>query len=48
MDKDLLKKIIVIVAVLVAALIFYFAASPLHQCLKSETNQRFCYQFTSW
>lgn len=53
MDKEFVKKILLIVAALIAAVVFYFIASPLQNCLRDpnmETNfdVKQCHRNASW
>lgn len=51
MDNEFVKKIFLIVAVLIAALVFYFVASPLKNCLREEISGNqvaWCYHEAKW
>lgn len=52
MDKEFIKKLLLIAAVLAAVLIFYFIASPLQNCLRFADGSRHetftCYRLAGW
>ncbi len=48
MDKDTKQKLILIIAVFILALAFYYIASPYQNCVRHAINKTACSFKTTW
>ena len=48
MDNETKQKLIVIAAVFIAAIAFYYLASPYQNCIRDAINEGACIRNTRW